>query len=135
MAENKTQKNSNSVTDFINSIENADRRADAHAIIKLMQQATGSKPAMWGDAIIGFGDYYYMDSKGKRIDWFKIAFAPRASTFALYLSGPKDDTYQTMLDAIGKYKKTGGCIHIKKMSEVDEAALLKLLQTQVAKCV
>ena len=57
MAENKTQPTKVSVAKFIETITDETRRADAKALVKMMQSASGEKPTMWGPAIVGFGSY------------------------------------------------------------------------------
>ena len=47
MAENKTKPTKVNVTAFIDAIADETRRADARALVKLMQRATGEKPKMW----------------------------------------------------------------------------------------
>ena len=53
-AEIKTKQNAASVTDFINSIADEQKRKDTEVILKLMQKATKEEPKMWGGSIIGF---------------------------------------------------------------------------------
>jgi hypothetical protein len=55
MAENKTKPTTLSVSAFIDALTDTGRRADAKALLKLMQSAAGEKPKMWGPSIIGFG--------------------------------------------------------------------------------
>ena len=66
MAENKTKPTKLSVSTFIDAITDQSRRADAKALIKLMQKASGEKPKMWGPSIIGFGSYHYTYDSGAR---------------------------------------------------------------------
>ena len=56
MAENKTRPTEVSVDAFINSLPEP-RRADARALVKLMQSVSRQKPTMWGPSIIGVGSY------------------------------------------------------------------------------
>jgi hypothetical protein len=55
MAANKTQVNDLSVAAFIGQLADPAQRADAQALVTLLQSATGEKPKMWGPSIIGFG--------------------------------------------------------------------------------
>ena len=55
MADNKTQPTKLSVAAFIDGLTDQTRKADAKALVKLMQSATDEKPTMWGPSIIGFG--------------------------------------------------------------------------------
>ena len=51
MADNKTKPTRKSVAAFIEALTDDSKRADAKALVKLMQSATGEKPKMWGPSI------------------------------------------------------------------------------------
>ena len=55
MAVNKTKPTKLSVAAFIDALPEPTRRADAKALVKLMQSTAGEKPKMWGPSIVGFG--------------------------------------------------------------------------------
>lgn len=59
MTELKTQANTGSVIDFINTIDDETKRQDSSALLAILKRATGEEPVMWGDSIIGFGKYSY----------------------------------------------------------------------------
>jgi hypothetical protein len=75
MADNKTKPTKLSVAAFIGALTDGTRRADAKALVKLMQSATGEKPKMWGPSIIGFGSYHYTYESGREGD-MPLAGAP-----------------------------------------------------------
>jgi hypothetical protein len=64
MADNKTKPTKVSVAGFINALTDPAKRADAKALVKLMQSAAGEKPKMWGPSIIGFGSHHYKYESG-----------------------------------------------------------------------
>ena len=84
MAENKTKPTEVSVTAYIEAITDESKRADAKALVKLMQTASGEKPKMWGPSIIGFGSYHYKYESGREGDMPVIAFSPRKAATVLY---------------------------------------------------
>src|SRR6266852_428473 len=84
MAENKTKPTKVSVSAFINAIADPTKRADAKALVKLMQNVTGEKPKMWGPSIVGFGSYHYTYDSGREGDMPLIAFSPRKAATVLY---------------------------------------------------
>ena len=47
-AENKTKATKASVSGYIAALPDESKRADAKTLVKMMQAATGEKPAMWG---------------------------------------------------------------------------------------
>jgi hypothetical protein len=135
MAEIKTKKNSASPEAFLNTIKEEQKRKDSFVILELMKKATKSEPKMWGSAIIGLGDSSYTLANGKENDWFMIGFSPRKQNFALYLTGPKKEKFESILGKLGKYSTSRegnkGCIYINKIADIDTKVLLELFQLQV----
>ena len=130
MAENKTKQTNLSVAAFIDAITDETKRADAKALIKLMQSATGEKPKMWGPSIIGFGSYHYVYESGREGDMPLTGFSPRKAATVLYgLSAASDSA--SLLAKLGKHTTGKGCVYIKKLADVDG----KVLETLVSKSV
>jgi hypothetical protein len=133
MAELKTQATKASVTKFIDGIPDDERRKDCKALVAMMKKSTKASPVMWGPAIIGFGDHEYTGASGKPTKWFKVGFSPRKAALSLYLMGGKD---KELLGRLGKVTVSGtnmdaGCLYIKRMSDVDQRVLQKLIDTSV----
>ena len=131
MAENKTKSTKSSVAEFVNAIENESRRADAKALIKLLQQATGEKPKMWGPSIIGFGSYHYKYETGREGDMPVVGFSPRKDATVLYgLRGAGDA--EALLARLGKHTTGKGCVYVKKLADVEAKVLESLVVKSVA---
>ncbi len=126
MAENKTQKTKNSVPAFIKTVD-ADRQNDCKAIVKMMRDATGAKPAMWGESIIGFGDEHLIYASGRELDWFKIGFSPRKKEISLYLMFDNKSLY-TLLIKLGPHRVGKGCLYIKSLEGLDLEVLLAIFK-------
>ncbi len=47
MSGNKTVPTKTSVTDFLNAVENDERRSDSYILLELMQRIKGKPPVMW----------------------------------------------------------------------------------------
>jgi len=122
VAELKTRKTDASVSKFINSIDDEQRRKDCKAIAAMMQKMTKSKPAMWGTSIVGFGKFEYVDRARQAHQWFQCGFSPRKAALTLYLMGgyPKD---AASLKKLGRVKTGGGCLYIKSLEDVSVPAL------------
>ena len=120
----KTQATTASVPAFLSRATAGPRLADAKSLVAMMQRATGAKAVMWGDAIVGCDTYTIRYADGRESPWPVVAFSPRKSAFVLYMSWKK---HPDLLKQIGKHKTAGGCLHIKSLGEVDEAALEKLI--------
>lgn len=128
MAENKTKPTKLSVTAFINAVADPSRRADAKALVKLLQDATGEKPQMWGVAIIGFGSYHYKYESGREGDMPIVGFSPRKAATVLYgLAGAK-----ALLPKLGKHTTGKGCLYIKKLADVDQSVFQEMVVKAVA---
>lgn len=130
MAELKTKPNNASVDAFIDAIEDDQKRDDSRKILKMMQLATDAQPKMWGPSIIGFGDYQYTYASGTKGDWFLIGFSPRKQNLSLYfmsLAGRHTD----LLEQLGKHKVGKGCLYIKRLSDIDEEVLEKMIRRSV----
>ena len=126
MADNKTKPTQVSVAAFLDGLADPAKRADAKALIKLMQSASGEKPKMWGPAIIGFGSYHYKYESGREGDMPVIAFSPRKSATVLYgLIGSSEA--KTLLGKLGKHSTGKGCLYIKKIADVDQSVLETLI--------
>src|SRR5262245_31831409 len=99
----------------------------------MMTKATRSKPAMWGPAIIGFGDREYTGASGKATKWFEVGFSPRKAALSLYLMGGKDEKLLAKLGSSskGSTSMAAGCLYIKRLEDVDKATLQKLIDTSV----
>ena len=130
MAKNKTTQTSISVDDYISAIKDETMRKDSFSLTQLIKKQTGLEPKMWGPSIVGFGSHHYKYESGREGDSPNIAFSPRASSIAIYLSGNFDDR-ETLLQKFGKYKSDKGCIHIKTLAEIDKDVLKKMIANHI----
>ena len=126
MAEMKTKLNDASIEDFLNKVDDKQKRDDCFEIAKLMQQVTKEEPKMWGTAIIGFGSYHYKYESGREGDMMKIGFSPRKQNITLYV-GLGDNAENPLLKKLGKYTTGKGCLYIKKLTDVDKKVLQELI--------
>jgi hypothetical protein len=126
MAEIKTTVNDASVEDFLNKVENDQKRKDSFEILEMMQQVTKQEPKMWGSAIIGFGSYHYKYESGREGDMPQLAFSPRKQNITLYI-GVGDDSDNPLLKKLGKYTTGKVCLYIKKLADVDRNVLHELI--------
>ena len=126
MAELKTQKTTASVSSFLNAIPDAARRKDCKSVAKLMKDATGARPRMWGPAIVGFGDMRCKYSTGREVDWFLTGFSPRKDSLSLYVM-PGLDSHSALLKKLGRHSRGKSCLYIKRLEDVDQVVLKRLI--------
>lgn len=133
MAELKTKKNNASVSAFINSIEDEQKREDSRELVKIFTEVTKEKPTMWGTSIIGFGSYHYKSERSTQEgDWPLTGFSPRKQNLSIYIM-PGFKEYLELLKKIGKHKISGGsCLYIKRLSDIDVSILKQLIKKSVA---
>jgi len=130
---NKTAPSEISVSDYLATINNAQKREDSAWLITLMQRLTGEEPVMWGQTIIGFGHYHYEYASGREGDCFVAGFAPRSREMVIYLMGTlanNEDRLQNwdqLMSELGPHKLGKSCLYIKKLELVDKDVLEKLV--------
>ena len=130
MAEAKTKATSASVAAFLDRATDGERRKDCAALVRIMKDASGAPATMWGTSIIGFGSREVTYANGKTAEWPVIGFSPRKQDLTLYI-GREFDGFDTMMAKLGKHKMSGGCLHIKRLSDVDLAVLAKVVAGSV----
>ena len=130
MADNKTKPTKLSVTAFMKDIENPDMRRDARKVSAMMRKATGSRARMWGPSIVGFGEYHYKYDSGREGDFMITGFSPRKQALTLYVI-PGFKPFESLMKKLGKYKTGKSCLYIRRLSDVDESVLEKLIAGSV----
>ena len=130
MAAPKTRPTKESVTAFLARATDGDHRKDAATIVRMMRKATGAKAEMWGAGIVGFGRHDIAYADGRTADWPIAAFAPRKQNLTIYISR-RLEGLDALLGKLGKHKLSGGCLHIKRLSDVDLAVLAKVIARSV----
>lgn len=129
MAEIKTQPTERDVHDFLSTIDNEVRRNDAITLLSIFTKLTGYQPVMWGSAIIGFGQYYYRNSKGTH-KWMLTGFSPRKQNLSLYIMQGFEH-YQDYLIDIGNVKTAKSCLYINRLDKINLDALTIFLQRSI----
>jgi len=126
MAELKTKQNRASVSAFLKSVENDQRRKDSQQLLAMMKAVTGKAPKMWGDSIVGFGTYHYKYKTGREGDWMVTGFSPRKQNLTVYIM-PGFSKYQALLKRLGKYKTSVSCLYLNKLDDIDRKVLKQLV--------
>jgi len=125
--EPKTKKNDSNVDDFLDGIEDNQRRNDAKTVTRIMEEITGVKPIMWGSSIVGFGTYHYIYASGHEGDWPRIGLSPRKQYLTIYLMDGFAE-HSDLLSKLGKHKTSKACLYINKLDDVDINALREMIK-------
>jgi len=129
MAELKTKATDQNPKYFLDSIEPEQKKADGFTLLEMFQKATGEKAVLWGDSIVGFGMYHYKSERSTQEgDWPLVGFSPRKQNLTLYIVVGNDKS-SALFEKLGKHKKSGGCLYINKLSDVDQTILATLIET------
>jgi len=126
MAALKTQPREESVTEFLDRIEEEARRTECYALLDMMKRVTKTDPRIWGSGVVGFGNYHYKYASGQEGDWFITGFAPRKAELTVYITAGVE-RFPKLLAKLGKHKAGKGCLYIKKLSDVNLAVLEELV--------
>jgi hypothetical protein len=125
----KTRPSKTSVAGFIARIPDENRRADCRKLVRMMKKATGKAPRMWA-TMIGFGTQHYRYASGHEGDCFVIGFASRKPDLVLYLMCGRVRA-EGLLKKLGKHRASVSCIYVRRLSDLDEAVLARIIQAAV----
>jgi hypothetical protein len=131
MAEQKTKPTEVSLEEFLSNIPDEAVRQDCRDLARIMSEATGYEPVMWGK-IVGFGKYHYRYASGHEGDSVLVGFSPRKDNLSIYLTGIYTtggfERYPELMGRLGKYKHGKGCLYIKHLADADESVLRELIR-------
>ena len=85
---------------------------------------------MWGENIVGFGSYHYKYASGQEGDWPLVGFSPRKQNLSIYIM-PGFGQFDKLMARLGKHKTGRSCLYIKRLADVDETVLRKLIDGSV----
>ncbi len=132
MAGIKTKVHNGDVIHFIDAFADTEqKKQDSYELIQLMQDFTGFEPKMWGPSIIGFGSYHYKSDRSRQEgDMPLVGFSPRKAAISLYVyTGLQEHAH--LLEGLGKFKMGKACIYVKKLSDIDQEQLKKLMGASI----
>lgn len=120
-----------SVEAFLRKVPGEERRRDCEVLVEMMSQATGARPVLWGDDIVGFGAYHYVYASGREGDWPLVGFSPRKSDLSLYIV-PGLDAFAPLLSRLGRHRAGKSCLYVKRLDDVDLKVLCRIVKDSVA---
>ena len=126
MSELKTKPTLMEPKAFIDGLSDEKKRNDADALLTIMSDITQQQPTMWGDSLIGFGQYKYQYASGRKGEWFRVGFSPRKQNITLYIMNGFSQ-YQHLLERLGKHKTGKSCLYINKLSDIDVDVLKQMI--------
>jgi len=129
MADIKTKQTDADVSDFLNTVENEQKKKDGFKLLDIYKRLTGEEPKMWGPSIVGFGKYHYKSERSNQEgEWMLAGFSPRKQSLSIYLMMSGMEASKDLLGKLGKHKVGMGCLYINKLDDVDMAVLEDLIK-------
>ncbi len=126
----KTKINDASVVDFLNTVEDNQRREDCFKVLDIMERLSWSPAKMWWKAIVWFGTYTYKYASGHTWDWMITWFSPRKTALTLYIM-PGYNFDDEIMSKLWKFKTGKSCLYLKKLSDVDMDVLEEIIDRWV----
>lgn len=130
MAKNKTEFTDKNVDDFLQTVENEQKRKDSYELIALMEKITGEKAKMWGPTIVGFGNYHYKYESGHEGNAPLVGFSPRKTAISLYVFTGLQE-HEHLLENLGKFTIGKACIYVKKLADINLKILTGLMNHSI----
>ncbi len=134
MATQKTLPTDVDVHEFLSTVTPAKRRLDGERLESIFSSVTGAEPVMWGPSIVGYGQYRYVSPANPRTRglWPKTGYSPRRAQLSLY--GLKDlPEGAELLPKLGTYTEGAGCVYVRKLEDIDESVLARLIAIAFAR--
>ena len=120
-----------SVEAFLAAVEPEVRREEARQLDDIFRAATGWSPRLWGPSIVGYGRYAYTYDSGHSGQSCATGFSPRKAELSLYILQGFEG-HEALLADLGRHRIGKACLYIKRLSDVDEGVLSRLIVAGMA---
>ncbi len=107
-----------------------DRKKDINFLHAFIQKAVPKLTPYYASNMIGYGSFYYLDSKKQKKDWPIISLANHKEYITIYVCALIDDKVATenYRKDLGKLTKGISCIRCKKIEEINLETLTIVLK-------
>ena len=107
-----------------------DRKKDIDFLHDLIQKTVPSLKPYFASNMIGYGSFYYLDSKKQKRDWPIIALANQKNYISIYVCALVEDkaALEKYKKELGKNSKGISCIRFKKIEEINPETLKLVLK-------
>ena len=107
-----------------------DRKKDIDFLHDFIQKAVPNLKPYFASNMIGYGSFYYLDSKKQKKDWPIIALANQKNYITIYVCAMIKDkaAAEKYKKDLGKLSKGISCIRFKKIGEINLETLKIVLK-------
>lgn len=107
-----------------------DRKKDFDFLHDFIQKAVPNLKPYFASNMIGYGSFYYLDSKKQKKDWPIVSLANQKNYISIYVCVIIED--KTLVEKynknLGQLSKGISCIRFKKLEEINLETLQIVLQ-------
>ncbi|WP_395044834.1 DUF1801 domain-containing protein [Flavobacterium sp.] len=106
-----------------------DRRKDIDFLHNFIQKTVPNLKTYFATNMIGYGSFYYLDSKKQKKDWPIIALANQKNYISIYICAIVEDkaVVEKHKKELGKLSKGISCIRFMKIEEINLETLKTVL--------
>ena len=107
-----------------------DHKKDIDFLHDFIQKAVPDLKPYFASNMIGYGSFYYLDSKKQKRDWPIIALANQKNYISIYVCTVVEDRVaaEKYKKELGKLSKGISCIRFKKIEEINLETLKIVLK-------
>ncbi|WP_084500194.1 DUF1801 domain-containing protein [Brevibacterium album] len=113
--------------EYIRSLEAPRRRVHGELLLEIYGRATGERPVMWGESMVGYGSYDYTYASGWSGTAFRSGFSPRKAKLSLY-GLPPHEAAPELWERLGKHTRGAACTYVNKPEDIDLDVLEQLIR-------
>ena len=108
----------------------ADRRKEIDFLHDFIQKTVPNLKPYYASNMIGYGSFYYLDSKKQKKDWPVISLANQKNYITIYVCAVVKDkaAIEKFKKGLGKLSKGISCIRFKKIGDINLETLKKVLK-------
>ena len=105
------------------------RKTEVKKLDALIRKAVPKLEPFICQGMLAYGRYTYRSKSGEK-EWFKLGIANNAAAISLYACAADERGYvaERYKDALPKANIGKSCVRIKKVDDLDEKALVKLIK-------
>jgi len=116
-------------TEYIAAVDDA-RRPDIAALDALIRTHAPELEPVIMSGMLGYGPFHYRYASGREGDACKLSIASNKSYISLYCSAADEEGYvaERYVDRLPKASIGKSCVRFKRLSDLDEKALVALIK-------
>jgi Domain of unknown function (DU1801) len=120
-------------TEYIAKLDEP-RKSEIAALHKIIRKLAPKLAPFIHAGILAYGPCHYKYASGREGDWFRIGLANNKNYMSLYICATEGKTYvaEKFKKALPKANIGKSCVRFKRLSDLDEAALAKLIREGAA---